>query len=71
MSVILWHPWPGIEKMLDALRRELPDMEVWDWNDEGDKAEVNYAVVWNPPRGKLRTFPNLKCVFSMFAASNI
>jgi glyoxylate/hydroxypyruvate reductase len=67
MSVILWHPWPGIEKMLDALRRELPDMEVRDWNDKGDKADVNYAVVWNPPKGELKTFPNLKCVFSMFA----
>ena len=67
MSVILWHPWPGVEIMLDALRRELPDMEVRDWNDEGDKADVNYAVVWNPPKGELKTFPNLKCVFSMFA----
>lgn len=67
MSVILWHPWPGTEKMLDALRRELPNMEVRDWNDEGDKADVNYAIVWNPPKGELKTFPNLKCVFSMFA----
>jgi glyoxylate/hydroxypyruvate reductase A len=67
MSVILWHPWPGIENMLNALRRELPNMEIRDWNDKGDKADVNYAVVWNPPKGELKTFPNLKCVFSMFA----
>jgi glyoxylate/hydroxypyruvate reductase A len=67
MSVILWHPWPGIEKMLNALRRELPDTVVRDWNDQGDKSDVNYAVVWNPPKGELKTFPNLKCVFSMFA----
>ena len=67
MSLIVWHPWPGVDKMLAALRRELPGMDVRDWNDPGDKADVHYAVVWNPPKGELKTFPNLQCVFSIFA----
>ncbi len=67
MALILWHPWSDVEFMLDALRQELPGMEIRDWNDPGDKADVRYAAVWKPPKGELKTFPNLRCIFSLFA----
>ena len=53
--------------MRDILRRELPDEEIRDWDEPGDRTEVRYAVVWEPPLGELKTFPNLKYIFSMGA----
>lgn len=33
----------------------------------GDPGEVEYAVVWAPPHGRLKEFPNLKYIFSIGA----
>lgn len=51
----------------NALQELLPEIEVRLWDDPGDKAAVDYAVVWKPPPGGLKTFPNLKCIVSMGA----
>lgn len=50
-----------------ALQKLLPDIDCRLWDAPGDKAEVEYAVVWKPPPGGLKTFPNLKCIVSMGA----
>lgn len=51
----------------EKLQGLLPDIDCRDWETPGDKADVEYAVVWKPPPGGLKTFPNLKCVVSMGA----
>ncbi|GAB4361885.1 MAG: glyoxylate/hydroxypyruvate reductase A [Kiloniellaceae bacterium] len=51
----------------DALQALLPGVEVRQWDDPGDRAAVDYAVVWKPPAGGLKTFPNLKAIVSMGA----
>ena len=51
----------------DALQALLPEIECRSWDDAGDKAKVEYAVVWKPPPGGLKSFPNLKCIVSMGA----
>ena len=51
----------------DALEKLLPGVEVRLWDNPGDKADIDYAVVWKPPPGGLKTFPNLKCIVSMGA----
>ncbi|WP_420348148.1 2-hydroxyacid dehydrogenase [Pelagibius sp.] len=51
----------------EKLQGLLPDVDCRDWETPGDKADVEYAVVWKPPPGGLKTFPNLKCVVSMGA----
>lgn len=51
----------------DILQSLLPEVEVRLWDDPGDKAAVEYAVVWQPPPGGLKTFPNLKVIVSMGA----
>ncbi len=56
-----WDEWEP------ALRAELPELEIRNWNDPGDDAEVDYVLVWKPPPGALRRFPNLKCIFSLGA----
>jgi glyoxylate/hydroxypyruvate reductase A len=50
-----------------ALRALEPDMTVHDWPYHGDPAEIEFALVWAPPRGALRKFPNLKAIFSIGA----
>lgn len=51
----------------DTLQSLLPEVDVRLWDDPGDRSKVEYAVVWQPPPGGLKTFPNLKVVVSMGA----
>jgi glyoxylate/hydroxypyruvate reductase A len=51
----------------DVIADVLPDLECRDWNAPGDLASIEYAFVWAPPPGALRTFANLKCIFSIGA----
>ena len=51
----------------DILQSLLPEVEVRLWDDPGDRSKVEYAVVWQPPPGGLKTFPNLKVIVSMGA----
>jgi glyoxylate/hydroxypyruvate reductase len=55
------------QEWLDALRRELPDVEVRVWPDAGDLMEVTLVVVWKHPAGMLRSLPNLHGIFSIGA----
>ncbi len=50
-----------------AFARLLPDVPLRDWSAPGDPSEIEYALVWQPPRGALRGFPNLKAIFSIGA----
>lgn len=55
----------------DAWRREitarLPGLEVRVWPDVGPVEDIDYALVWHPPAGELRRFPNLKFIMSLGA----
>ena len=52
----------------DAILQHFPDAGFDVWPDEiGDKADYDYAIVWRPPTGVLRTFPNLKGILSLGA----
>lgn len=55
----LWREWLG---------KELPELEFLHWPHEvDDKAGIEYALVWKPERGVLRSFPDLKAIFSLGA----
>jgi glyoxylate/hydroxypyruvate reductase len=60
----------GIDRP-DWWRRELqsriPGLEVMIWPEAGNKAEIDYALVFNMPHGELATYPNLKGIFSLGA----
>jgi glyoxylate/hydroxypyruvate reductase A len=55
---------------IDPKRYELkfaelaPDLEVRCWPEHGPKADIRYALVWDPPPGELKTYPNLQVIFS-------
>lgn len=48
-----------------ALHRFLPDLEVRAWPEAGDPADIDLALVWKPPPGVLKNFPNLKLIASL------
>lgn len=52
---------------LEKLHSLLPEMEVRSWEDPGERDQVEAAVVWQPPPGELKRFPNLKVIVSMGA----
>ena len=54
-------PWAA------AVGTALPGRPVHVWPDLADKATIGYALAWNPPRGLLRSLPNLRAVFSLGA----
>ena len=50
-----------------ALARQAPGLDVRMWDAPGNIADIEFALVWKPERGVLRTFPNLKAIFSIGA----
>ena len=55
------------DSWIPALQAALPDMEVRKWPDVGEPAEIDYALVWQPPEGFLASLPNLKAILSIGA----
>ena len=51
----------------DALATAYPELTTHTWPYEGDPADIDYALVWQPPEGELKRYPNLKAVFSIGA----
>jgi glyoxylate/hydroxypyruvate reductase A len=55
----------------DSWRRALlavdPGLDLRQWPEVGDPADIEYALVWFPPKGELKSYPNLKVIFSIGA----
>ena len=45
----------------------LPEMEIFLAEETVDKATIDFAIVWKPGPGWLKTFPNLRCIVSIGA----
>lgn len=52
---------------LEHMRSLLPEIECRLWGDPGDVDEIEIAVVWKPPAGGLKRFPNLRAIVSIGA----
>ena len=52
---------------LEHLQGLLPEMDCRPWSDPGRLEDIEIAVVWKPPAGGLRRFPNLKLIVSIGA----
>ena len=56
------------EPWREALKNEMPELEFRLYPDEtGDPGEIEYALVWKPPAGELKRFPNLKAILNLGA----
>lgn len=51
----------------EHLQGLLPELDVRLWDEPYDVADVRQAVVWKPPAGGLKRFPNLEVIVSMGA----
>lgn len=67
MALIFRSDIDRVELWRDALRRQMPELEVRSWDAPGDVADIEFALVWKPPPGGLRRFPNLRVIFSLGA----
>lgn len=66
--VMVFACW-GVDSVawLKAIRSNLPEVEVREWPDIGDPADVDLAFVWKYPPGLLGGLPNLRAVFALGA----
>lgn len=55
------------EWWLEHMRSLLPEVECRPWDEPGDPAEIEIAVVWKPPAGGLKRFSNLRAIISIGA----
>ncbi len=44
-----------------------PGLDIREWPDVGDPAEIDIAMVWHMPHGELAKLPNLRLIISMAA----
>lgn len=58
-----WKP----DHWIHALREVAPDRTVVLPDDDFDRSDVRYALVWKPEAGYLKTFPKLEVIFSLGA----
>ncbi|TMP38003.1 2-hydroxyacid dehydrogenase [Pseudoalteromonas rubra] len=54
-------------KLMAELRASLPDVDVREWPDAGDLAEIEFVLAWNAPESLWQQLPNLKVVQSFGA----
>ncbi len=67
MALIFRTEFARIAAWREAFKRHMPDLDFRAWDEPGDVADIEFAMVWKPPRGVLRSFPNLKVIFSLGA----
>ena len=53
-----------------ALSEHLGDVTFHVYPDVGNREDIDYALVWMPPLGELKTYPNLKGIFSIGAGAS-
>lgn len=54
-------PW------IEALRAELPGLDIHVWPDCGEPRAVEAALIWGPHASQMGKFPNLKAILSLGA----
>lgn len=64
MKLLLKNERHLIERWCNALHNRVPGLEVSTFPFVGDPAEVDVALVWEPPQGLLASMENLRLVIS-------
>jgi glyoxylate/hydroxypyruvate reductase len=55
------------EAWREALLAAIPDLDFRIWPAAGDPAEIDVALVWQPPPGEFARYPNLRAILSLGA----
>src|SRR5258708_19597134 len=67
MALLFRSSGESVERWKAAFEQHLPDLEFRNYPAMGAPAEIEVAVVWQPPHGLLATLPNLKLIASLGA----
>ena len=69
MSILLASTdfWEDMGVWSSCLQEAIPEKEIRVYPDEGNRDDIEYAVVWKHPRGILNKYPNLKAILSLGA----
>jgi glyoxylate/hydroxypyruvate reductase len=68
MRLLLLSSAPGVlQQWRDAVARVAPEIAVYGPDDEVPATTFDAALVFEPPRGQLRRYPNLRIIFSLGA----
>lgn len=68
MATILFRSTPAATaRWRPLLAGLMPEHEFRYWPEIGDRAEIDYAMVWNPEPGLLASLPNLKLIVGLGA----
>ena len=68
MALLFLSEADPVDDWRDALLAEIPDLDIRVWPDHvGDPDEIDLALVWRPPPGELKRYPNLKAILSLGA----
>jgi glyoxylate/hydroxypyruvate reductase len=67
MALVFYSESDRFDAWRDALAEAVPDLDVHDWDAVPDPAAIEFALVWTPPHGSLRRFPNLKAILNLGA----
>jgi len=71
MALLLTPIFGSPEEWRSLIAAEMPDMEIRIWPEAGDPADIEVAAVAGLPRGKLKTFPNLRMIVSLTAGVDL
>ncbi|MEP9378739.1 glyoxylate/hydroxypyruvate reductase A [Aquabacter sp. CN5-332] len=67
-DVLLFHSGQDSAHVwVDALKAQMPDLEIRITPDIGDPADIRYALVWRPPADFFGQFPNLALIANLGA----
>jgi glyoxylate/hydroxypyruvate reductase len=67
MALMFLSPDDPPEAWGAALRAVISDLDFRIWPEVGDPAEIDVALVWQPPPGELARYPNLRAILSLGA----
>lgn len=67
MSLSLICPTKDPKPWVAAIKAAEPAIDLHVWPDDGDKANVTFALVWAQPQGIFAQYPNLQVISSMGA----
>src|SRR5713101_5799992 len=67
MAILFRSTPAATERWRPVLGALMPEYEIRYWPDIGDKAAIDYALVWQPEPGLLAALPNLNLIFGLGA----
>src|SRR6266851_8701993 len=67
MAILFRSTPAATDRWRPLLQALMPEHEIRYWPDIGDKAAIEYALVWQPEPGLLASLPNLKLIVGLGA----